>query len=61
MLIIDNAHFISEPDHMATLAELSKKWQEVILILIGEEMDNTLLMDFTEFKLDPWEKRLQEV
>ena len=61
VLIIDNAHFISEPDHMATLAELSKKWQEVILILIGEEMDNTLLMDFTEFKLDPWEKRLQEV
>jgi hypothetical protein len=57
VLIFDNAHFISEPDHMATLADLSKKWQEVILILIGEEMDNTLLRDFTEFKLDPWEKR----
>ena len=57
VLILDNAHYISEPDHMATLAELSKKWQEVILILIGEEMDNTLLTDFTEFKLDPWEKK----
>jgi len=57
VLILDNAHFISEPDHMATLADMAKRWQEVILILVGDNMDNALLRDFSEFRLSPWGKQ----
>jgi DNA-binding NtrC family response regulator len=56
VLILDNAHFVSEPDHISTLTDLSKKWKEVILILVGEKIDNRLT-DFTEFRLDPWGKQ----
>ena len=56
VLILDNAHLISDPDDIATIANLAKKWQEVILILIGDKMDNAFLADFTEFPLGPWDK-----
>ena len=57
VLILDNAHFISDPDAIRTIADLAKKWQEVILILIGDKMDNAFLEDFHEFPLGPWGKQ----
>lgn len=57
VLILDNAHFISEADHMATLADIANEWHEVIIILVGDDMDNVLPGDFTPFRLNPWDKR----
>ncbi len=57
VLVLDNAHLISDPDDMATIEGIAKKWQKVILILIGDKMDNAFLADFTEFPLGPWDKQ----
>jgi len=57
VLILDNAHYISDPDAIRTIADLSRKWKEIILILIGDKMDNALLEDFHEFPLSPWGKQ----
>ena len=54
VLILDNVHFISNPHDIRTIVELAKKWKEVILILVGDTMDNALLEDFHEFPLGPW-------
>jgi hypothetical protein len=54
VLILDNAHYVSDPDGLKTIADLAKKWQEVLMILIGDTMDNALLDDFHEFPLGPW-------
>jgi hypothetical protein len=58
VLILDNAHLISDPDDMSAIVELAKKWQKVILILIGDTMDNAFLADFTEFPLKRWDKQV---
>ncbi|OFY67534.1 MAG: hypothetical protein A2V46_02800 [Bacteroidetes bacterium RBG_19FT_COMBO_42_7] len=57
VLILDNAHYISDPDAIRTIADLARKWKEIILILIGDKMDNALLEDFHEFPLGPWGKQ----
>jgi len=57
VLILDNAHFVSDPDGIEIIAELAKKWQEVILILSGDKMDNTFQEHFHEIKLGPWGKQ----
>jgi DNA-binding NtrC family response regulator len=57
VLILDNVHFISDPDDKRLIAELSKKWKEIILILIGNKMDNIFLEEFYEFNLSPWGKQ----
>jgi len=57
VLILDNAHFISEADHIATLENISRKWKGIILILVGDNIDNTLQADFTEFRIGPWGKQ----
>ena len=57
VVILDNVHFVSDPDGMATIALLAEKWKEVILILIGDTMDNALLKDFHEFRIGPWVKQ----
>jgi hypothetical protein len=57
VLILDNAHFVSDPDEKSTIADLAKRWQEVILILSGNTMDNALLECFHEFRLGPWGKQ----
>jgi hypothetical protein len=54
VLILDNAHFVSEPDGIATIVDLTKMWEEVILILTGDKMDNALQEYFHEIKLGPW-------
>jgi hypothetical protein len=56
VLILDNAHFISESDHMSILNDMANEWREVIIILVGDNMDNTLPGDFTPFSLNPWNK-----
>ncbi|HBZ22061.1 MAG TPA: hypothetical protein DEO60_13095 [Bacteroidales bacterium] len=57
VLILDNAHFVSDPDGIAIIADLAKRWQEVILILSGDKMDNTFQKYFHEIKLGPWGKQ----
>jgi hypothetical protein len=57
VLILDNAHFVSDPDGIAIITDLAKRWQEVILILSGNTMDNALLDCFHEFRLSPWGKQ----
>ena len=57
VVILDNVHFVSDPEGMSTIALLAEKWKEVILILIGDTMDNALLKDFHEFRIDPWVKQ----
>jgi DNA-binding NtrC family response regulator len=57
VLILDNAHFVSDPDGIEIIAELAKKWQEVILILSGDKMDSTFQEYFHEIKLGPWGKQ----
>jgi hypothetical protein len=54
VLILDNAHYISDPDDIKTMVNLSRKWQEITLILAGDTMDNDLLEDYHEFPLGPW-------
>lgn len=54
ILILDNVHFVSGHDDMAIIENLAKNWYEVILILVGEKMDNKFLKNFTEFPLGPW-------
>jgi Sigma-54 interaction domain len=58
VLILDNAHLISDPGDKSAIANLSKKLQKVILILIGDKMDNAFLTDFTEFPLQRWDKHV---
>ena len=57
LLILDNAHFISDPHDTGTIVELAKEWKNVIVILVGDKMDNALLEDFYEFSLGPWGKQ----
>jgi energy-coupling factor transporter ATP-binding protein EcfA2 len=57
VLILDNAHFVSDPDGIEIIAELARKWQEVILVLSGDKMDNTFQEYFHEMKLGPWGKQ----
>jgi len=57
VLILDNAHFVSDPDGISIIADLAKRWQEVILILSGDKMDNTFQKYFHEIKLGPWGKQ----
>ncbi len=57
ILIIDNVHFVSDADDKRILLELSETWKEIILILIGNKMDNIFLNDFYEFNLHPWGKQ----
>ena len=57
VLILDNAHFLADPDGIAIIAALAKTWQEVILMLSGNTMDNALLDCFHEFRLSPWGKQ----
>lgn len=57
VLILDNAHFVSDSDGIEIIAELAKKWQEVILMLSGDKMDNTFQEYFHEIKLGPWGKQ----
>jgi transcriptional regulator with AAA-type ATPase domain len=57
VLILDNAHYISDPSGIKVIMDLAKKWQEVTLILIGDIMDNAFLEDFHEFPLGPWGKQ----
>jgi hypothetical protein len=57
VLIIDNAHFITESDSVQTIADLAGKWQELILVLAGDKMDNAFQEMFHEFSLKPWVKQ----
>jgi len=57
VLILDNVHFISNADDKRIILELSKKWKDVIIILIGNKMDNAFLEDYYEFPLSPWGKQ----
>jgi len=57
VLVIDNAHLLSESDDMATISELADKWSGVIIILVGDKMDNTFQKSFYEIRLDPWGKQ----
>lgn len=56
VLIIDNVHFVSDPDGVKTIIDLTGKWKEVIMILIGDRMDNAFVDDFVDFPLGPWGK-----
>jgi DNA-binding NtrC family response regulator len=56
VLILDNAHYIFYPYDSRTIVDMARKWQEVILILLGDTMDNAFLEDFHEFALEPWNK-----
>jgi len=57
VLVIDNAHLIAGSDDMATISELADKWSEVIIILVGDKMDNAFQKSFYEIRLDPWGKQ----
>jgi|GEM_PF-3044084 DNA-binding NtrC family response regulator len=58
VLIIDNAHLVSKPDSIQTMVDLTVKWKELILILVGDKMDNAFQDMFFEFSLRPWTRRL---
>ena len=56
VLILDNVQYVSDADSKVALIDIAKKWNDVILILVGDAMDNALLDDFHEFPLGPWGK-----
>ena len=57
VLIIDNAHLFTEYDDMAMISELADKWSGIIIILVGDKMDNAFQKSFYEIRLDPWGKQ----
>ncbi len=56
VLILDNANYVGNPDDLSCIARISDIWEEVILILSGDKMDNTLEEHFIEFPLMPWDR-----
>ncbi len=54
VLILDHAHYVSDPGGIGTIVKLARKWKEIILILTGDTMDNAFQEDFYEFVLRPW-------
>jgi len=54
VLILDHAHYVSDPGGIGTIVKLARKWKEIILILTGDTMDNAFQEDFYEFILGPW-------
>lgn len=54
VLILDNVHLVSSADDMSKIVELARRWGKIILILIGDKMDNTFVADFTEFPIKPF-------
>jgi DNA-binding NtrC family response regulator len=56
VLIIDQAHFVSDIDKTGTIVEIARRWKNIIMVLAGDTMDNALEADFFEFTLSPWGK-----
>ena len=57
VLILDNVHLISNADDKKHIIEISEKWKELILILVGDKMDIDLSDEFTEFSIRYWSKQ----
>ena len=54
VLILDNVHFISDPDQVNTIIQMSGLWTDLIFILSGDKIDNAFNTVFTGFPLGQW-------
>jgi hypothetical protein len=56
VLILDDVHYVSDPDDLKAIVSLANRWEEVILILLGEKMDIAFNDMFIALQLDTWNK-----
>ena len=56
VLILDDVHYVSDPDDLKAIVTLANRWEEVILILIGEKMDIAFNDIFIALQLETWNK-----
>jgi hypothetical protein len=57
VLVLDDVHLIADPADKEAYMDMAKTWKEVILILLGDKMDNAFFDDFTPFPLKKWDKK----
>ncbi len=57
VLVLDDVHYTADPEDKNRYVTMAKKWKEVILILLGDKMDDALFKDYFSFPLKAWRKK----
>jgi len=57
VLVLDDVHYTADPEDKNRYVTMAKKWKEVILILLGDKMDDVLFEDYLSFPLKAWRKK----
>ncbi len=56
VLILDDVHFVADPDDLELIATIATQWKEIILVLIGGKKDVKFSNIFTTLTIPNWRK-----
>jgi Cdc6-like AAA superfamily ATPase len=56
VLILDDVHYVSDPEDLGAIVNLADQWKDVILILLGGKKDIRFYQSFSTLPLPKWNK-----